>query len=117
MRFAAICWVLLSVAALTAQQPSIPISVRSITVRLVSTRSEPLHAIDFDAFAAAFKSHGIHLAVETRFDPAEVDKAADVIRDMYGHQGQKVRVEHTVAQRTPRGAEVAFEVIQLCSCN
>jgi hypothetical protein len=117
MRFAAICWVILGVAALTAQQPSTPVSVRSINVEPVSTSSVPLNALDMPAFAAALKSKGIHLAVETRFDPAAVEKAADVIQDMYRDQGQKVRVRHMVAQITPRGVDVAFEVIQLCACD
>jgi hypothetical protein len=117
MRFAAICWFLLGVGALTAQQPSTPVSVRSITVEPVSTNSVPLDALDMHAFAAALKSKGIHLAVETRFDPATVSKAADVIRDMYRAEGQKVRVKHMTAQITSAGVDVTFEVIQLCPCN
>jgi hypothetical protein len=117
MRLAAICWVILGVGALTAQQPSIAVSVRSITVKPVSTGSEPLNAIGFEAFSSAWKTRGIHLATETRLDPAAVDKAADVIRDMYRDQGQKVRVEHTVTQIRPGAVEVAFEVIQLCACD
>lgn len=66
MRSAAICWVLLGVGALTAQKPSLPI-VRHIRVKLVSTNREPLNAIGFDAIAAALKSKGIHLAVESTF--------------------------------------------------
>jgi hypothetical protein len=117
MRSAAICWIMLGVGALTAQQPSIPIPVRSIYVKLVSTNSEPLHAIGFDAIVEALRSKGIRLAVESRFDPAAVEKAADVIRDLYGDEEQKVRVEHTATQIPPRGVEVTFEVIQLCTCN
>lgn len=117
MRFAAICCFALGVGALTAQQPSVPVSVRSITVRPVSTSSAPLNAIDFEAFSSAWKARGIHLAVEIRLEPAAVDKAADVIRDMYRDRGQKVRVEHTVKQIRPGAVEVAFEIIQLCPCN
>ena len=117
MRFAAICWFLLGAGVLTAQQPSTSVSVRSITVEPVSTSSVPLNALDMHAFAAALKSKGIHLAVETRFDPAAVEKAADVIRDMYRDQGQKVRVKHMVARITSAGVDVTFEVIQLCPCN
>ena len=80
MRSAAICWIMLGVGALTAQQASIPIPVRSIHVKLVSTNSEPLNALGLDAIVAALKSRGIRLAVESRFDPAAVDKAA--IREM-----------------------------------
>ena len=116
MRSAAICWIMLGVGALTAQQPSIPIRVRSINVKPVSTNSEPLHAISFDAIVAALKSKGIRLAVG-KFDPAAVGKAADAIRDLYGDEGQKVRVEYTATQIPPRGVEVTFEVIQLCTCN
>lgn len=116
MRSAAICWVLLGVGALTAQKPSLPI-VRHIRVKLVSTNREPLNAIGFDAIAAALKSKGIHLAVESTFDPVAVDKAADMIRDMYGDEGQNVRVEYTATQIPPRSVEVSFEVIQLCTCN
>jgi hypothetical protein len=116
-RSAAICWVLLSVWALTAQQPPIPMPVRHIKVRLISTTSKGLTAIDFGAIAATWKSKGIDLAVERRLDPAAVEKAADAIRDMYADGGQKVRVEHTVTQIPPRSLEVAFEVIQLCACN
>jgi len=117
MRPTAIICVVLGVGVLTAQQMSIPVSVRSISLKLVSTNKEPLNAIGLDAIAAALKARGIHLAVENAFDPAAVDKAADVIRDLYGDEGQKVRVEHT-AKQTPRGkVEVTFEVIQLCGCN
>lgn len=117
MRFTAMCWVMLGVGALTAHQPSVPVSVRSITVEPVSISSVPLNALDMHAFADALKSKGIHLATETRFDPATVDKAADVIRDMYRDQGQKVRVRHVTAQTTSRGVDVTFEVIQLCACD
>lgn len=117
MRSTAIFCVVLGVGALTAQQMSIPVSIRSISFKLVSTNKEPLSAIGLDAIAAPLKARGIHLAVENTFDPAAVEKAADVIRARYGDEGQKVRVEHT-AKQTPRGkVEVAFEVIQLCGCD
>jgi hypothetical protein len=117
MRIVAMCLCLLTAGALTAQQSSTSMPVRSITLKLVSTSSEALNSIGLDAIAAALKGKGIQLAVEGRFDPSQVEKAADVIRDMYGDQGQKVRVEHSVTQMRPHSVGVAFEVVQLYSCN
>jgi len=115
-RSAVMCWVLVGAGALMAQPPMLPI-VRFINVRSVSTNSKELNAIGFDAIQAAWKSKGINLAVERRYDPAAVEKAANVIRDMYGDEGQKVRVEYTVSDIAPRSLQVSFEVIQLCTCN
>jgi hypothetical protein len=71
-----------------------------------------------DAITATWRSKGIDLGVEHRLNPVAVEKAADVIRDMYGDKGQKVRVEHTVTQIPPgRSLEVKFEVTQLCTCD
>ena len=118
MRSVAMCCCLLMAGVLTAQQPSTSsMPVRSITLKLVSSSSRALSPIGLDAIAAALKTKGIHLAVESRFDPSQVEKAADVIRDMYGEQGQRVRVEHGVTQVCPHGVEVAFEVVKLCACD
>ena len=116
MRSAAICLVLLGAAALTAQQPPLPI-VRSIRFRPIATTGKGLPAIDLEAPAAAWKTRGIDLAVERRYNPAAVEKAAHVIRDMYGAQGQKVRVEYTVTEIPPHSLEVSFEIVQLCACD
>jgi len=69
-----------------------------------------------DEFEANLKSRGIDFAVERRFDPAAVEKAADVLRELYTGAGQEVRVEHTVSAIPPRSVEVSFEIIQLCAC-
>jgi hypothetical protein len=76
-----------------------------------------LHAFGPEAFASAWKSKGIDLAVERRYDPAAVEKAAHALRAMYGDEGQKVRVEYTVTDIPPRSLEVTFEIIQLCTCS
>jgi hypothetical protein len=117
MRFAVMCWAVLCAGALPAQQSSSPMLVRSIRIKLVSTSKVPLKSVDMDVITGALKSKGINLAVERRFDPSAVDKAAEMIREMYGDDGHKVRVEHTVIQIPPQSLEVAFEVIQLCMCN
>jgi len=85
-------------------------------VKLVTTGSEPANPIGVDAIARALKSRRVSLAVEDRFDPAQLDKAGDVIRDLYGDTGRKVRVDYSVTHIPPRGVEVAFEVIELCDC-
>jgi hypothetical protein len=117
MRSAAICLVLLGAAALTAQQPPLPI-VRSIRFRLIATTRKGLPAIDLEAIAAAWKTKGIDLAVERRYNPAAVEKAAHAIRDTYRAQSQKVRVEYTVTGMIPpHSLEVKFEIVQLCACD
>jgi hypothetical protein len=116
MRFALVCWFLLVIGAM-AQQPSPRITVRSIRVRPISTNRTPLVDISMDAFAAALKSRGINLTVESKFDPPAIDKAAEVLRGMYRDAGQEVRVEHTASEIPPHSAEVSFEVIQLCTCH
>jgi hypothetical protein len=115
MRSAVMCWVLVGVGALMAQPP-LPI-VRSINFRPISTTSKGLHAFGPEEIAAAWKSKGIDLAVERRYDPAAVEKAANAIRDMYGDEGQRVRVEYIVAQIPPRSLQISFEINQLCTCN
>jgi len=111
---------LVSAGVLAAQKAPVPVSarVRYIEVKPVSTNSTGLKEIGSGAIAATLKREGIDLAVERTYDPVAVAKAADVIRDLYGGAGQKVRVEYTVTQ-IPPGASVgvAFEVIQLCACN
>jgi hypothetical protein len=116
MRFALICGFLLGPGAMMAQQPS-PIMVRSIKIRLISTSNRPLTAIPMDAFAARMQKEGINLSVESKFDPPEVEKAADLLKRMYRDAGQDVRVEYSTSEIRPRGAEVSFEVIQLCTCH
>jgi hypothetical protein len=91
--------------------------VRSIKVRLVSTSKKPLKSIDMNVIAGTLKRRDINLVVERGLDASAVDKAADAIRGIYRDQGQNVRVEHTVTQVPPGALEVAFEVIQLCTCN
>lgn len=117
MRTTAMCLFTLTAGALAAQQPPISMPVRSITVKLVSTSSVALKSIRFDAIAAALKSRGISLAVESKFDSSSVEKAADVIQNMYADKGQKVRVEHRVTHVAPDNVDVAFEVVQLCACD
>jgi len=106
---------LLGIGAITAQQAS-PRTVRSIRFRVISTNSKPLPGISMDEFAANMKSRGIDFAVERKFDPIAVEKAADVLRKLYSGAGQEVRVEHTVSAIPPRSVEVSFEIIQLCAC-
>jgi hypothetical protein len=59
----------------------------------------------------------VNLAVENRLDFTSIDKAKEVIREMYGIKGHTVRVEHSVNQIPTRGVEVAFQVVELCKCN
>lgn len=117
MRFAVIFCAVLCAGALPAQEPSSSMLVRTIDIKLVETSKAPLRSFDMGVIAEAWKSKGINLAVERRFDPSATGKAADVIRDIYGAEGQKVRVEYMVTQMQPHSVEVAFEVIQLCTCN
>jgi len=113
MRFAIMCCAVLCTGALLAQPSSPPSKVRSIRIKLVSTSKDPLKPVDMNTITETLVSKGINLAVERAYDSSAVDKAADVIRDMYGNEGQKVRVEHTLRQIPPRSLEVVFQVIQL----
>jgi hypothetical protein len=116
MRFAIICWLFLGIGITTAQQAS-SLTVRSIRFKLTSTNSKPLADLPKDAFVSAMKSNGIDLAVERKFDPVAVEKAAGILRKLYGDAGQEVRVEHTVSEIPPRSLEVSFEIVQLCACH
>jgi hypothetical protein len=105
----------MAAGALMAQQSAM--TVRDITVRIVSTSNTPLKQVPIDAVTTALKNKGIKLILD-KFDPLEADRAGDVIRGLYGDGGQKVRVEHRVSQAPgPHSVEVEFEVIQLCSCD
>jgi hypothetical protein len=111
MRFRIMC---LAIAAgvLMADQSSL--HIRGVIYKVVSTSKTPLKQVSIPAITTMLKSKGITLE---NFDSAEVDRAADVVRDLYGNMGQKVRVEHSVTQASaPRSVEVEFTVIQLCSC-
>ena len=114
---ALVCCFLLAAGMAAAQQVTPPLVIRSVSVRLIPSSSQGMNAIGFDRIAAALKRQGIPLAVEGKFDAAVVEKASDVIRDLYLEQGQKVSVEHSVAQLPPRSVEVRFEVVQLCNCD
>jgi hypothetical protein len=117
MRPAGLCWIIIGSGLLTAQhQQRIP-SIRSISVKVVSTSAKGLTPIEFHAITAAWKSKQVDLAVEGRLDIASIDKAKEVIRDMYGSKRHAVRVEHSVNQIPPRGVEIAFQVVELCTCN
>jgi hypothetical protein len=107
---------LLSLGGSSGQQTSSPLTVRSIKVNLVSTSSQTITPIGIEAIAKALKSSGVSLALEDRFDPAQLYSADDVIRDVYGNRGRKVRVEHSVTHMPPRGVEIAFDVVELCDC-
>jgi hypothetical protein len=114
MRFAVMCCAVLCSGALPAQQSPSPMIVRSIRVKLVSTSTVPLKSLDL---FETLKSKDINLSVERSFDASAVEKAAEMFRDRYRDDGQKVRVEHTVTQISPSSLQVAFELIQLCTCS
>ena len=115
MRSASVfCW-LLSIGTVTAQQAPPPI-IRSIQFRPIQTASRPLPSIGPDVITAAIQAKGIDLALERRLDPEALQKAAGAVRDLYNARGQKVRVEFRVNQIPPRSVQIAFEIIQLCSC-
>lgn len=117
MRAAIISCIFLGFGVLAAQQPPAFLSVRSINFKLISTTHKGLEPVSPDLIAATLKSKRINLAIAGRFDPAAVDKAAEAIRERYRQEGHNVRVEHSAKQISPGGVEVAFEVIELCSCN
>ncbi len=111
MRFKIMCFAL-AAGVLMADQSSM--HIRSVIYKFVSTAKTPLKEMSIDAITTTLTSKGIALR---NFDSSEVDRAGDVIRDLYGNAGQKVRVEHSVTQASgSRSVEVRFEVIQLCSC-
>lgn len=116
MRFAILCLLALhGTCLLNGAQQSKPV-VRSIHVRYISTGTERLMPVEFDAIAARWKSDQVNLAVENKLDVAAMDRAEEVIREMYRVRGETVRVEHTVRQSSPRAVEVFFEVVPLCPC-
>ena len=118
MRATVINCVLLGFGVLAAaQQPPTSPSVRSIKFRLIATSNKNVKPISPELIAAGLKAKGINLAIEGRFEPAEAEKATYAIRDMYRRQGNDVRVEHSASRLHPGGIEVAFEVVELSSCN
>ena len=112
MRIASLCCVVFCAGALTAQQ-SLPPVVRSIQVRLVPA-CETADDVSFETIAAAWKSKGINLEVEKRYDAAAVGKAAEVIRDLYRERGHEVRVKPRTTPIPPKSLEVTFEIGGLC---
>ena len=113
MNLAVACSLLISLSVCFAQQ-TLPLSIRSIRVKLVSPSLQPATPIGIDVITKALKRRGINLAIQERFDPGQLDKAGDVIRDLYGETGRKVRVERLVTQLWPKSVEVTFDVIELC---
>ena len=114
MRLRVMMCLAMAAGALMAEQPSM--TIRDFTVRVISTSNKPLRQVSIDAITTALKTKGINL-IPDKFESSEVNRAGDIIRDLYGDGGQKVRVEHRVTQAPgPRSVEVEFEVIQLCAC-
>lgn len=70
--------------------------------------------VSFEAIAAAWKSKGINLAVEKRYDALAAGRAAGAIRDLYRERGREVRVKARTAPIPPKSLEVTFEVGELC---
>jgi hypothetical protein len=98
--------------------PNSGLMIRSITWTPVSTSQgrlpDPGTKIQ-DALA------GVPLTVELKLSgPAlltAIDKAEKAIQAVYKAMGSSVRVEHEVAQMSPRALEVRFQVIELCACD
>jgi hypothetical protein len=112
-----VCLILISAGLLSPQeQQSRPI-VRAISIKVVATSPQGLTPIGFDAILSAWKSSQVNLSVEQRLDLASIDKAREIIRELYSKSGHAVRVEHSVNPMPPRSVEVVFQVIELCRCN
>ena len=114
MHLRLLCSFLLSLGVFLGQQTSTALTVRSIRVKLVSTSSQRTSPIGIEAIVKGLKSRGVGLALDDRFDPARLQSAGDVIRDLYRDTGRKVRVEHSVTHMPPRSVEIAFDVVELC---
>ena len=113
MWFAALLTILVGASLINAQ--SLP-SVRHITVRAMSSSpAKSFTPIEFAVIVAAWESSRVKLVLEKPLDIASIAKAKVVIRQLYAREGHAVRVEHTVSPIQPRGAEVAFRVVELCT--
>lgn len=108
-----ICAILAGVSFGLAAETSVPPVVRSVRVKYIQT-SERLNPVAQDAISNALRSRRI--ALEERLDPAVLDRVDAAIRELYAEKGRTVRVAHSVSAVPPRGAEVTFDVIELCSC-
>lgn len=108
-----ICSILAGLSFGLAAETSVPPVVRSVRVKYIQTSERP-NPVALDAISNALKSRRI--ALEERLDPAELDRADAAIRALYAKKGRAVRVEHSVSAMPPRGAEVTFDVIELCAC-
>ena len=115
MRPTALCLIILGSGLLTAQHRS-SLSIRSISIEFIPTSPVAVVPIQFKEIMAAWKNKRVNLEVENRLDLASIDRAKEVIREMYGSNGHPVRVEHRVNQVPPGGVEVAFQVVDLCTC-
>jgi len=116
VRIAILCLLTIGSSFLPAQTRHWTPLVRSIRVESVPTSPKGLPNVEFKAVMAAWKQNGVKLDVEAPLDTAAVDKAGEVLRDLYAERGQSVRVEHSISGIPPRSAEVAFRVIQLSNC-
>jgi hypothetical protein len=117
MRFALLCLLARAGTGLLNGEQQSNLIVRSISVRFIPTGTEHLMPVEFAAIAARWKNDQVNLAVERKLDIAAIDRAEEVIREMYRVRGETVRVEHSVRQLSPRTVEVGFEVVPLCQCN
>jgi hypothetical protein len=108
------CLIVLGCAILTAQEDNRTQLIRSITVRLISTRATAPKPIDFTDIAAAWKARQVKLRIEQPLDINSIETAKEAIREMYGKSGRVVKVDHRISQIPPRSLEVAFEVVEPC---
>lgn len=109
------CLIFLGCTLLTAQEQQPSPSVRSITVRLISTRAAALNPIDFDTIKTAWTNRQVPLTVEQQLDVTSIGTAKEVIRELYSNSGRAVKVDHRISQIAHRSVEVAFEVVELCA--
>lgn len=84
MQLPLICSILVSLGVWLAPEISVPLIVRSVRVKLIQTSERP-SLVGSDAIFNALKSRRI--AVEERFDPAQLDQAAAVIGEIYAEKG------------------------------
>ncbi len=115
MRFATSLFILLGAGLLTAQQQHWTPTIRSITMKVISTSVPGLAPIKFEAISAAWRSNHVNLDVEKRLDLALIDKAKEVVLQLHAINGSTVRVEHVLNHIPPRSVEVAFQVVELCA--
>ena len=96
-------------------QDNSALTIRSIRVRLISAIRQPATPITIETITRAMNADGLSVAVEHQLDTTQLQRAGDVIQDVYRKAGRTVRVEHSITQMNPlRSVEVLFEVVELC---